>query len=410
MLTDLRETYKNIENRMAALRESASGVNAFDSDGYVIAESDDLLIKLHGEKKAIEMAESVFNPKKMKQYREGYRAAQRSGKMKETLAVGAFSALLRLGVQDMISKKIMTVPTVGDKVRQTVPSNAFIQPYSGTFRAGTPTRVGAGDEFPEVNVQGFGQLVENWKFGEIISYQQELLDDDQTGELQKKVSDLAVNMANYKEVAFAAVLQDTTVTAGGLTFTPNTYSDPDGTTGVYASSGNRANRPSSFGAISVGTLKVAKQTLLLMKQPDGQFININPNAVVYHPVDEQLIEILFKSPTFPATGQTATSTYGGQTGFSAQGVINPVQGAYTPYQCRYLNYNATGNGGAWFVTEANAPHVTWQERSGVRVVQEAPNSGVSFSRQLCRWRADERGAMFMYVGGARFVFEGNSGA
>ena len=410
MLTDLRETYKSIENRQAALRESASGVGAFDEMGREISDSDDVLVQLHGEKKVIEMVESMWKPGKLKAYREGYRQAKRSGKVREALAVSAFPALLRLGVQDLISKKIMTVPTIGDKVRQTVSSNAYIQPYSGTFRAGVPTRVGAGDEFTEVNVQGFGQLVENWKFGEILSYQQELLDDDQTGELQKKVSDLAVNMANYKEVVFTAILSDTSITAGGMTFAPPTYSDPDGTTGVYQSSGNRQNRPATFGAINVNTLKFAKQTLLLMKQPDGQFINITPNTVVYQPVDEQFVEILFKSPTFPATGQTASSTYGGQTGYPAQGVINPVQGAYTPYQDRYLPSNTSTNGGAWYVTEAQAPHVTWQERTGVRVVQEAPNSGVSFSRQLVRWRVDERGAGFMYVGGARFVFQGNNGA
>ena len=62
------------------------------------------------------------------------------------------------------------------------------------------------------------------------------------------------------------------------------------------------------------------------------------------------------------------------------------------------------------MTEAQAPHVTWQERTGVRVVQEAPNSGVSFSRQLVRWRVDERGAGFMYVGGARFLYQGNNGS
>ena len=408
MLTDLRESYKNVENRMAALRESASKLYDADTDNRLIAESDDLLIRLHGEKKAIEMSESLWKGK-AKQYREGYINAQRTGKMRETLAVGAFSALLRLGVQDMISKKFMTVPTVGNLVRQTVASNASIQPYSGTFRAGVPARVGAGDEFPEVNVQGFGQLVENWKFGEIISYQQELLDDDQTGELQKKVSDLGVNMANYEEIAFAATLQDTTVTAGGLTFTPPTYSDPDGTTGVYQSSGARTNRPASFGAISVNTLKFAKQTLLLMKQPDGQFVNIMPDSVVYNPVDEQFIDILFKSPTFPAVNQASTA-YGAPTGYPAQGVINPIQGMYKPYQCRYLNSNTATNGGAWFLTEAGAPHVTWQERSGLQVVQETPNTGQSFSRMLVRWRANKRGAMFMYVGGARFLFEGNNGA
>jgi hypothetical protein len=395
---------------MAALRESATrDKHSLDMELRSIGQSDSMLVSLFGEKKAVEMSESMWEPSKFHQYREGFFGPNRNAKLTETLAVGAFSALLRLGVQDFISKMFLTVDNIGEKVRKTVPSNAFIQPYSGTFRAGVPSRVGAGAEFPEVNVQGFGQLVENWKFGEIIAYQQELLDDDQTGALQDKVKDLGVNMANYEELAFAAVLSDTTITFGPMSFAPGTYTDPDTTTGVYQSSGNRTNRPASFGAIGLNTLKVARQTMFLMKQPDGQILNINPNAVVYHPVDEQLVDILSKSPTFPGPAQTNTA-YGTPTGAPAQGIINPVQGMYTYHMCRYLNYNLSTNGGAWFVTEAGAPHVTWQERTGLRVVQEAPNTGQGFNRMITRWRADKRGAMFMYVGGARFVYEGNSGA
>lgn len=411
MITNLREAYSTPEKKMDSFMETmkdeyAFGVNDADRE---IARQNRLLVKIHGAKEAMRLAEAMWKPGGMKKIRQNYLEAERSGKLSEALAVTAFPAQLRLGVQDLISRKFVTVPTVGDKVRMSVPSNAYIQPYAGTFRLGVPSRVGIGEEFPEANVQGFGQLVENWKFGEIISFQEELIEYDQTGQLQQKVSDLGVNMANYEEIAFAAVLQDTTVTNGGYTFTPNTYTDPDTTTGVYQSSGNRTNRPVTFGAISVGTLKFAKQTLLLMKQPDGQFVNINPNCVVYHPVDEQYVTIIGKSPTFPGTPQTNTA-FGAPVGYPAQGVVNPIQGMYTYYECRYLNSNTATNGGAWFVTEAGAPHVTWQELSGLRTVAEAPNSGPGFARMLKRWRTDKIGAMFMYEGGARFLFEGNNGA
>lgn len=411
MYANLREAYSTPEGRENYFLESVKDEYLYGDNeaDRIIARENKVLIDLHGVKETMRMARDIWKPGNMKKYRRGYMEAQRSGKLTEALAVTAFPAQLRLGVQDLISQMFKTVPTVGEKVRKNVASNAYIQPYAGTFRLSVPSRVGIGEEFPEGNVQGFGQLVENWKFGEIISFQEELIEYDQTGQLQQKVSDLGVNMANFEEIAFAAVLQDTAVTNGGYTFTPSTYTDPDTTTGVYVSSGKRANRPASFGAISLSTLKVAKQVMLLQTQPDGQFVNITPNTVVYHPVDEQFVAILSKSPTFTSPAQSNTA-YGAPTGAPAQGVINPVQGMYTYYECRYLNYNTATNGGAWFVTEAGAPHVTWQELSGLRTVAEAPNSGPGFSRMLKRWRTDKIGAMFMYAGGARFLYEGNSGA
>jgi hypothetical protein len=220
-----------------------------------------------------------------------------------------------------------------------------------------------------------------------------------------KVEEVGVNMGIYEELSFAAVLSDTALTEATLTFTPLTYTDPDGTTGVYKSSGLRQNRPASFGQISLGTLKTARTTLKNIRQPDGQLVLCNPNSIVYHPTDEQLVDILLKSPNFPSPSQSNTS-YGIPTG-GAFGNINPVQGMYSKHECRYLT--ATGSsGGAWFMMEAKKP-IIWQERTGLQTVQEAPNSGTSFSRMLVRWRVNKRGQMFVYPGAARFVYQGSDG-
>lgn len=411
MITKLRETYKDVESRAKSLKETLAYVNNKETDKRNLARDNQTLVRLHGEKRVVEMADRMFetNPETGDwfgaKFREGYFRAESEGKLRETNAVTAFNALLRLGVQDLIAKAFLKVPAVGENVRMTVPSKAFIQPYSGTFRAGLPNVTGAGEEFSESGVQGYGALIENVKFGKILSYQQEALDDDQTGELQMKVEELGENMAIYEELAFAAVLSDVALTEATLTFTPLTYSDPDGTTGVYKSSGNRTNRPASFGAISLGTLKTARATLKKIKQPDGQKVLVNPNAIVYHPDDEQFLDILLKSPQYPATLQSNTA-YGAPLG--QLGAINPVQGFYTKYECRYLN-SVGSNGGAWFLGQAKSRSIVWQERTGLMTVQEQPNTGANFTRMLARWRVNKRGQMFMYPAGSRFWFQGNDG-
>jgi len=404
MVTNLRETYKDVESRAKALKESVKKTYDKDTDIRTIARDNQLLVKLFGEKKAVDLAESMFEPERFGEIREGLFEAERKGELRETNALTAFNTLMRLGVQDLLAKAWLTVPMVGDQLRRTASSTAFVQPYAGTFRPGLPNQTGIGEEFSETSVQGYGALIENVKFGKIISYQQEALDDDQTGELQMKVEEVGVNMGIYEELAFAAVLSDTALTQASLTFTPLTYTDPDGTTGVYKSSGNRQNRPASFGAISVGTLKTAKQVLKKIKQPDGQLVLVNPNSVVYHPDDEQIVDIILKSPNFPSPIQ-ANTAYGAPTGQVF--AINPIQGMYQKYECRYLT-SSGNNGGAWFLMESKKP-VVWQERTGLMTVQEAPNSGTSFNRMLARWRVSKRGQMFMYPGASRFTFQGNDG-
>lgn len=54
MPTNLRETYKSVENRMAALRESATrDKHSLDMELRSIGQSDSMLVSLFGEKKAV---------------------------------------------------------------------------------------------------------------------------------------------------------------------------------------------------------------------------------------------------------------------------------------------------------------------------------------------------------------------
>lgn len=404
---NLKETYKDLDSQVKALRESLKGWRKNDEMRQGIAAQNRILESSFGAEQAVKLSHRMLeSDEDFHLVREACYDAQESGILKETNAVTAFGALLRLGVQNIIAKAYNLVPLVWDKVAMTVPSSAFIQPYGSTFRAQLPHEVAAGDEFPDSNVSSYGALVENVKFGRVLSYQKEALDDDQTGELVSKASELGENMAIYQELAFAATICDMALTEGDLTYTPDTYTDPDGTTGVYktaAVDALRANRVASMGAPSLALLRELRYLLKNMHQPDGQKVLINPNCIVYHHLNEQELTVLLDSPNYPGS-VSAASTPGATGGTMA---VNPLKGLYTRYECRYLN--AAGSNPAWFMGQANTRSIIWQERDGLQVLQESPDAGKSFDRDLVRWRTRKRGRMFFFPGGARFWGQGSDG-
>ena len=344
-----------------------------------------------------------------KNLREALCDLEEGGHLKEAGAESTYGALLRLGVTNIIANAFKLVPLVWDKVVMTTTSSGLYGVYGSTFRPGLPKLVGAGQEFPETSVDPMGDIVANQKWGVTLAFQNEALEDDQTGELAIKASEVGENMAIWQELSFAAYLSDRALTEADLTITPGTYTDPDGTTGVYTNTttSNRINAPSSDGTINYNTLRTARAVLKRIKQPNGMKVLVNPNMLVYHPDDEQTVNMLLKSPTWlGSSNQTDSSTPGALTG--APGGMNPLQGAYTPVECRYLKSNGTN--GAWFLGQSKSRSLLFQNRDGLQTLQESPSSGKSFDMDLSRWRNRQRGAWAWLLGGARFWYRGSAGA
>ena len=422
---NLTESQKKIAAQIEArMVQSSKRVRESDEMTRGIAYQDRLLIKNLGAGKAAEivtrMTESIplSNSRydvtyggetefSFKNLREALCDLEEGGHLKEAGAESTYGALLRLGVTNIIANAFKLVPLVWDKVVMTTTSNGLYGVYGSTFRPGLPKLVGAGQEFPETSVDPMGDILPNQKWGVTLAFQNEALEDDQTGELAIKSSEVGENMAIWQELSFAAYLSDTALTEADLTITPGTYTDPDGTTGVYATTGNRKNAPSAIGTINQNTLRVARATLKKMRQPNGMKVLVNPNTLVYHPDDEQTVEMILKSPNWNFASNT-NDTAGTSTVMGAPGGMNPLQGKYTPVECRYLTTNGTN--GAWFLGQSKSRSLLFQNRDGLQTLQESPASGKSFDMDLSRWRNRQRGAWAWLLGGARFWYRGSTGA
>ncbi len=335
-----------------------------------------------------------------------------AGKLQEGGAMSAYGSLIRLGATNLVSKAFNLVPLVWDKVVMIRPVNAFYMALGSSFRPTLPQTVGAGEEYPHFGVVPMGNLVEMLKWGGILEFQEEAIADDQTGELSTKSSEAGENMRIYQELSFAAYMSDTSLSEGNLTIAPLTYTDPDGSTGVFSSvttgvQGYRQNLTTA-GKIGMNTLKTARRVLKNMRDVNGIKMAVMPNTLLYTPDDEQDVDVLLKSPTWPSSTNQGSSTPGDSTG--AVNATNPLAGyGYTPIECRYLYHAGNTNGGAWFLGQRQSRSLVYGNRSGLRTVMENPSAGQSFERSLQRWKMDQRGAFAWVLGGARFWYRGNTG-
>ena len=131
------------------------------------------------------------------------------GHLREAGAESTYGALLRIGVTNIIGKAWKEVPRVWDKVIMTVPSKGLYGVYGATFLQNMPGFVGAGKEFPEVAVDPMGNILPNVKWGQILAFQSEAIDDDMIGELTQKSGEQGEAMGRVQELAYGGLPDET---------------------------------------------------------------------------------------------------------------------------------------------------------------------------------------------------------
>jgi hypothetical protein len=91
--------------------------------------------------------------------------------------------------------------------------------------------------------------------------------------------------------------------------------------------------------------------------------------------------------------------------------INPLQGTFKTVLSTYM-FNNSGvidpNGTMSYLMDANKPWFVLQVRTPTSVVAEAPNSGLSFDRDIVRFKASQRGNADIID--PRFCYQINDGS
>lgn len=294
-------------------------------------------------------------------------------KLREAVAESAFPQLLRSGVQNFLFDAYASVGVVYPDLVRVVNSNKYEELYAPLYGAELPKQVNPGQGFEESRLQGLDVRLRNIKFGRILAVEHELIEDDQTGQIQQRATQMGERVRYVEEQTVMNAIVGAT------------YSTTIG------------NLNSGGALLSQPNLEAATVALHLMKDPLGNLILVQPDTLLVSPSDEFNAAKLLQSalqPSVPgAAGQTANTASSGGTGWTM--TVNPLQGLFALKVSRFLpakggaTVGLDGTNGAAFLLQSKTS-IVFQDRAGLEVLAEAHNAGASFDHDVYRWRVRRR--------------------
>jgi phage major head subunit gpT-like protein len=331
-------------------------------------------------------------------------------KMKEADVSSAFPQLLRAGVLNLAAKGYQMTETTFEQFTKVIPSKKYQELYAPSHGVAFPNEVSDGQLYPEVGAAALNESLINRKFGSIYSVTKELLDDDQTGQIQEGASELGQYLKILTEVlVYGKLASVSSMSYGGYNIPksetqPSNESNWPWTTTSSPFIGGGFNRPASYGLPSIDTFNAANVQLMSQKNLQGLKMGIVPDTIITGPNLSFNVATLLNSSFYPV-GASAAGVVGGN--YS----INPVKGLYVPIVSPFVfkqDGTVNGDSKAWYVTDVKKSSFIVQMREAVSVTQEAPNTGANFERDLFRFKGSMRGnADFI---DPRFWWQGDDGS
>lgn len=292
-------------------------------------------------------------------------AAERIAELHETNSVTTFGWLLRSAVQEFANDVYGNIAVTYPNFVTEIQSRRRSEIYGGLYRGTMPRLVDAGEKFQDTTFKGFERELINYKFGHIETFERELFDDDQTGQIRARAGNLGENFRTFEEIFVISRLFGSARTEEGVDVPASTYNNGN----VFTTAiGNRAN---PYVRLSASALESAHVAMRTMVDPIGRKFLVNPTTLIVSPIDEfEALRIL----NSPMNGGTATNP---------AGFVNPLQGRYTVYASPFVESKA------WLIGDPKRGFV-FQRRDPLEIVQENPNSGQGFEQEVYAFRARER--------------------
>lgn len=340
----------------------------------------------------------------------------------------ALGFLLRKGVNKVANTWYEQADTKWKEYYASEGSDGFAEWYAPLYDTSLPNVVRRGQRFSEARIIGEDSVIVNLKFGQIVSVERELFDDDQTGQIRNRASKLGKSMGTLEEIwtsfrflGSARTYANVPVPASGYSTTDingTAVTTPFSASLYGTSSGNRLQ---TYSPLRMGFLKTLLVQCANAVDPLQNKVIVNVNRLLHSSVDIVNAQLLVAPGGYPAiVGQSDAAVanmpvMGGTsaTAGTSQGVFagypggwnspNPLAGmGIKPVLLRYWP------DGAWAIGEAGKGCVM-QERDPLEIQQEQPGSGSWFDFDSIRWRSRRRFEAEWVGGGSRFWALGNDG-
>ena len=121
-------------------------------------------------------------------------AAERIADLHETNSVTTFGWLLRRAVQEFANDIYQNIAVIYPNFVTEIRSNRRSRKFTAASTAGEmPRLTDAGEKFQDSTFKGFERELINYKFGRSESFERELFDDDQTGQVRARAGNMGEN-------------------------------------------------------------------------------------------------------------------------------------------------------------------------------------------------------------------------
>lgn len=331
-------------------------------------------------------------------------------KFREADSETTFPLFLIAGImQNTIGMYQLTKPSYMDWATVTT-TNLVETPFAPLQGRSFPREVGSQMPYPESNTAGLSIKIRAKKYGDMMSIEQELLEDDQTGQFQQQSGE----MGEYLQLLTEVLVYGKLASASGMSYAgfdvpvsetkPSYESNYPWAQSSAPLKGGGYNRPSSFGTLIQANVQTGIETLMQQKNLLGLVMAVNANRILISPKYRFDAAVLLNSAYYPsATG--SAGTVGGA--FS----INPLQGIADLSVSRYMPNNSGvfgANSSAWYIVDDSKPWFQVVVKTPVSVEQESPTSGESFNRDIYRFKCRTR--MNADIIDPRFAWQGSDGS
>ena len=334
------------------------------------------------DKKAFPVSDPTFSFAKAKQ------------KMREAVGISGFPQLARAGVQIAFNNAVMAyTDTTYAEWTHTQTSDKATELYAPIHGISFIQERGPTGKFVETQVAGLDISLENREFGQILSIDQNMLEDDQTGQLAQLAAELAEWTELLKEVYAYGKLNSVSGQAyGGLTIPisetkPSYESNYPYATAASPFRGGGFNRPGTYAALSQGSIQAGIIALQGQLNLLGLKMVVNPKGLMISPAKQFDAAVLMQSSLNPSTAASSAGAVGGA--YS----INPIKSICDITVSRFLFDNlgsASGLSTAAYLMDLTKPFFVMQLRDPGSVIMENLESGESFERKVQRHRLDVR--------------------
>lgn len=335
--------------------------------------------------------------------------------LREADSATSFTQVLRAGIQQLVNNSYETVPVTFDSWTSTVNSQRDTELYAPLHGISFMREVGKQELYSESYAAGLDIKLQNRKYGEIYAVERELLEDDQTGQFAKQAG-LLGEYAKYcwEVIAYAKLAGKFTggvkANYAGLII-PNTETQPSNeanypfTSSAAPFVGGGFNKPTSFTILNQAGIQDAFITMMGQKNLLGLYMNVDPKRLLISPKNRFTAAILLNSSFYPSVPSASAGTPG------ASFAINPIESIAALTISRFMFKN-TGvvdpQSHAWYLIDDSKPCFVMQMRESASVLQEAPNAGESFNKDIIRFRLTMRGNGDWID--PRFCYQGNDGS